>query len=217
MYQPPAFRDDRIEVQHQLIREYPLGLLISTGPAGLMANSIPFLVYAEEGEKGTLRAHVARANPQWKALQQMPECLIVFQGSQDYITPSWLPTKQETHEVVPTWNYVAVHVWGKARIVEDAAWLFQQLQDLTDAQEHSRTTPWKVADAPQTFISTQMRGIVGLEIPIQRSEGKWKVSQNRGEADRNGIVAGLRAQGESSASMAELIAERGKLPPAEQA
>jgi transcriptional regulator len=115
MYQPPAFREDRIEVQHQLIREHPLGLLVSNGPEGLMANSIPFLVYADEGERGTLRAHVARANLQWKALQKMSECLIVFQGPQGYITPSWLATKQETHKVVPTWNYVAVHVWGSVQ------------------------------------------------------------------------------------------------------
>jgi Putative FMN-binding domain len=135
VYQPSSFREDRIEVQHQLIREYPLGLLVSAGPDGLMANSVPFLVYEGEGEKGTLRAHVARANLQWKALQELPECLIVFQGPQDYITPSWLATKRETHRVVPTWNYVAVHVWGKARVVEDAAWLFRQLKDLTHAQE----------------------------------------------------------------------------------
>jgi transcriptional regulator len=213
MYQPSAFREDRIDVQHQLIREHPLGLLISPGPDGLMANSVPFLVYADEGDKGTLRAHVARANLQWKALQQMPDCLIVFQGSQDYITPSWLPTKQETHKVVPTWNYVAVHAWGRARIVEEAAWLFRQLRDLTHAQERSRPSPWKVTDAPEDFVAAQMQAIVGLEIPIHRIEGKWKVSQNRVEADRKGIMDGLRAQGESSAAMAALVAERGKLPP----
>ncbi len=143
MYQPTAFSEDRIEVQHQLIRKFPLGFLISAGPDGLMANSVPFLVYESEDEKGTLRAHVARAREclQWKALQQMPESLIVFQGPQDYITPSWLATKREAHKVVPTWNYVAVHVRGKARVVEDASWLSRQLRDLTQAQKHSRTSP----------------------------------------------------------------------------
>jgi transcriptional regulator len=213
MYQPAAFREDRIEVQHQLIREHPLGLLVSTGPGGLMANSVPFFVYADEGEKGTLRSHVARANLQWKELQAVPDCLVVFQGSQDYITPSWLPTKQQTHKVVPTWNYVTVHVWGKARIVEDAAWLFRQLQDLTHAHEHSRSTPWKVTDAPEGFVAAQMQGIVGVEIPIDRIEGKWKVSQNRVEADREGIVEGLLTQEKPSASMAALVAERGKSLP----
>jgi transcriptional regulator len=217
MYQPPAFREDRVEVQHQLIRDNPLGLLISTGEAGLMANSIPFLIYADEGEKGTLRAHVARANQQWEMLQQMPECLIVFQGSQDYITPSWQPTKQETHKVVPTWNYVAVHVWGKARVVEDAAWLLRQLEELTHSQEHVRTTPWNVSDAPGDFVTAQMKGIVGLEIPIDRVEGKWKVSQNRIESDRRGIVEGLLAQGKSSAGMAALVVERGKASPGDRA
>jgi transcriptional regulator len=156
---------------------------------------------------------VARANLQWKALQQMPECLVVFQGLQDYITPSWLATKQETHKVVPTWNYVAVHAWGRARVVEDAAWILRQIQDLTHAQEHSRPAPWKVGDAPGDFVAAQMQAIVGVEIPIDRIEGKWKVSQNRVEADRKGIVEGLLAQGESGAAMAALVAERGKVPP----
>jgi transcriptional regulator len=209
MYLPAAFREDRLEVQHQLIRSHPLGLIVSHGPGGLLANSVPFLVYADEGEKGTLRAHVARANSQWGELQAAGECLVVFQGEQEYITPTWLETKKETHQVVPTWNYVTVHARGVARVIEDPAWLFRQLQDLTHSQERSRLMPWKVTDAPESYVQTQMKAIVGIEIPIDRIEGKWKASQNRNESDRAGIVAGLQSQGGTSAQMAAIVAERG--------
>jgi len=212
MYLPPAFREDRIEVQHQLIRTHPLGLIVTDGPGGLIANSVPFVVYSEEGEKGTLRMHLARANAQWKDLAAVKECLIVFQGLQDYISPSWMPTKKETQRVVPTWNYVSVHVWGAPRVIEDSAWLLRQLNDLTHSQERSRPAPWKVADAPEAFVAAQMQAIVGVEIPIDRIEGKWKVSQNRNEADRVGIAEGLMAQGGLSAEMAALVKERGANP-----
>jgi transcriptional regulator len=210
MYLPPAFREDQIEVQHDLIRTSPLGLVITAGPGGLMANPVPFLVYSDEGPHGTLRCHVSRGNGQWKELDVVEECLVVFQGSQDYITPSWYATKQETQKVVPTWNYATVHVWGSPRIVEDAAWLRRQIDDLTHVQERSRPMPWKVDDAPEGFIAAQMKGIVGVEIPISRIEGKWKVSQNRPEVDRQGVVEGLLAQGGSSTAMAALVTERAK-------
>jgi transcriptional regulator len=131
MYQPAHFREDRIEVQHDLIRRHPLGLLVTAGPGGLTANQIPFLIYSEEGELGTLRAHLARGNPQWRELSQVEDCLAVFQGPQIYITPSWYATKRQTGKVVPTWNYVTVHAWGRPRVVEDTAWLRRQLDDLT--------------------------------------------------------------------------------------
>ena len=207
MYLPPAFREDRLEVQHDLIRAHPLGMLITAGPGGLLANTIPFLVYSD-GDKGTLRAHVARANAQWKELSAVTECLVVFQGAQSYITPNWYPTKQETHKVVPTWNYITVQVRGRPRAVEDANWLLRQITDLTNAQEARQPAPWKVADAPADFVAAQIQAIVGIEIPIDRIEGKWKVSQNRNEADRKGVVAGLTAQGEASAAMARSVAER---------
>jgi transcriptional regulator len=212
MYQPSAFREDRLEVQHELIRTHPLGLIVTDGPKGLMANPIPFVVYAGEGERGTLRVHLARANSQWEELAAVRECLVVFQGLQDYITPSWLPTKKETEKVVPTWNYVSVHVWGAPRVIEDPAWLLRQINDLTHAQERSRPAPWQVADAPATYVAAQLRAIVGVEIPINRIEGKWKVSQNRNEADRRGIAEGLTAQGGLSAAMAALVKERGGNP-----
>jgi transcriptional regulator len=208
MYQPAHFREDRIEVQHDLIRTHPLGLLITSGPSGLLANPLPFLIDADESPRGTLRAHVARANPQWHELAEAEQCLVVFQGPQEYVTPSWYPTKQETGKVVPTWNYVTVHAWGCPRIVEDAVWLRRQIEDLTRLKEGSRAMPWMVDDAPAPFVTAQMKAIVGVEIPISRSEGKWKVSQNRPTADRAGVVAGLRGGGEQAEAIAKLVADR---------
>jgi transcriptional regulator len=214
MYQPPHFREDRIEVQHGLIRSHPLGLLITAGPGGLQANAIPFLVYSDLAAKdfaphGTLRAHMARGNPQWRELAAAGECLVVFQGPQQYITPSWYPTKQEHGKVVPTWNYVTVHAWGAPQVIEDSGWLRRQIEDLTNLNEGVLPKPWKVDDAPEQYLASQMKGIIGIEIPIARIEGKWKVSQNRPEVDRAGVAAGLREGGEQSAVMAALVAERG--------
>ena len=211
MYQPPAFREDRIEVQHALIRAHPLGLLITAGPAGLVANLFPFLLDAGP-EKGTLRLHIARANPQWKEFEAIEQCLVVFQGPQDYVTPSWYATKRETGKVVPTWNYATVHVWGRPRVMNDDAWLRRQLEELTASREGLREAPWQVDDAPADFVAMQMRAIVGVEIPIDRIEGKWKMSQNRPEADRAGVIEGFRAAGEKSAEIAALVAERGASP-----
>ncbi len=205
MYLPAHFREDRQHVQHDLMRAYPLGVLFTAGPGGPMANHVPCLLYADEGPHGVLRAHLARANPQLDELRAITECFVVFQGPEDYITPSWYATKRETGKVVPTWNFVSVHVWSAPRVIEDPLWLRRQLEDLTNQHEHPRPRPWHVDDAPADFIEAQMRGIVGLELPIARIEGKWKVSQNRSEADRLGVAAGLRTQGATSAGMATLV------------
>lgn len=211
MYILPAFREDRIEALHELILRHPLGLLTTAGESGLAATPLPFLVHAGEGKNGTLRAHMARANPHWRELQGGAECLVVFMGPQGYVTPSWYRTKQETQKVVPTWNYVCVQVWGRPRIVEDAAWLRRQLDDLTHAREHARPAPWAVSDAPEDYIAAQMKAIVGIEIPIERIEGKWKLSQNRPEADQAGVMAGLNdpKDPDRNAAMAALMAGRG--------
>jgi transcriptional regulator len=211
MYQPPAFREDRIEVQHDVIRAHPLGLVVTAGPGGLMANSIPFLIDAGASERGTLRGHLSRANPQWRELAVVEECLVVFQGPQEYISPSWYATKRETGKVVPTWNYVTVQAWGRPAAIEDADWLRRQIEALTRSREQTRPAPWDVQDASASFVAAQIQGIVGVEIAIARSDGKWKVSQNRPEADRAGVVAGLREAGERSEPMARLVAERGGL------
>jgi transcriptional regulator len=208
MYQPPHFREDRLEVQHELIRRHPLGLLVTAGAGGLMANPIPFLIYPDESDLGTLRAHVARGNPQWRELGAVGECLVVFQGPHSYVSPSWYATKQETGKVVPTWNYVTVHAWGRPRVVEDAGWLRRQLDDLTASQENRRAPPWAVGDAPEPFIASQIKGIVGIEIPVARIEGKWKVSQNRPASDRAGVESGLAGEGDDA--MAALVRERGE-------
>jgi transcriptional regulator len=133
----------------------------------------------------------------------------VFQGPQDYVTPSWYATKRETGKVVPTWNYATVHAWGRPHVMNDDAWLRRQIEDLTVSRERDRAEPWKVDDAPAEFVTAQMRGIVGVEIVISRIEGKWKMSQNRPPADRLGVIAGFREAGEAGEAIADLVAERG--------
>ena len=209
MYQPPHFNEDSPATQHALIRAFPLGLLISNGPSGVIANPIPFLVDPEAGEQGVLRCHVARANPQWKELDGKSKVLVVFQGAQHYIHPGWYETKRETGKVVPTWNYAMVQVQGVARVMDDAQWIGRQIRDLTDLMEGGYPKPWAVDDAPAPFIDGQMRGIVGIEIAITAIIGKWKVSQNRSEADRAGVVAGLEErQDDEARAMAGLVNEK---------
>ena len=210
MYQPPHFREDRLEIQHALIRAQSLGLLTTAGPGGLQANPVPFLIDADGSERGTLRAHVAHANPQWHELAAVAECLVVFQGPQTYISPSLYPTKQEHGKVVPTWNYITVHVWGRPQVIDDVAWLRRQVDDLTSHKEGSRPAPWSVSDAPELYVAAQLKGIVGIEIPIARIEGKWKVSQNRPAVDQAGVVAGLRGVGSDAEIMAVAVEERAR-------
>jgi transcriptional regulator len=212
MYQPAHHREDRLEVQHALIRAFPLGTLITAGPTGIVANHVPFLVDPERSKLGALRAHIARANPLWRELDRAAEALVIFQGPERYITPSWYETKRDTGKVVPTWNYVAVHAYGPIKVIDDLDWLRTQIEDLTRANEEARAEPWAVSDAPESFVAALARGIVGIEIEIGRIEGKWKVSQNRPEADRRGVVEGLRGEADAPASeMAELVAEFGGL------
>jgi transcriptional regulator len=211
MYQPAHFREDRLEVQHALIRAHSLGLLITAGPGGLQANHVPFLVDADGPERGTLRAHLARANPQLDELAAVAECMVVFQGPQTYISPSLYPTKHEHGKAVPTWNYITVHAWGRPRVSDDPVWLRRQIEDLTAHKEETNAAPWKVSDAPESYVASQIKGIVGVEIAIARIEGKWKVSQNRPAVDQAGVVAGLRSGGDEV--MAALVAERGKPAP----
>lgn len=206
MYLPPQFREDRIEAQYDLIRQNPLGLLVTAGAGGLMANPIPFIIGEAGAGRGSLRCHMARANPQTRELCGVEECLVIFQGPQAYVTPSWYPSKRETEKVVPTWNYVTVHVWGRPKVIDEEAWLREQINELTDLQERRRASPWSMADAPQDFIAAQLKAIIGVEIQISRIEGKWKVSQNRPEADRAGVAEGLLKEGE--AQLGQLVRAR---------
>lgn len=193
MYEQPTFVEERPEVLEQLIREQPLGLLVVQAEGELVANQIPFvLVNDAEGER-VLEAHVARANPVWRSLPL--EALVVFQGPQAYVTPSWYPSKQEHGRVVPTWNYVMVQARGRAEAIEDAGWLRGQLERFTEQQEQVRTEPWAVDDAPAEFTGKLMDAIVGIRIPLRELRGKWKVSQNRPAADRVGVHDGLLAEG----------------------
>ncbi len=199
MYVPPLHRLDDAAAQHALIAARALGLLITNGASGLIANPAPFLLDRPAGGQGVLRAHLARANPQWREHESSREALVVFQDVDVYVTPSWYATKRETGEVVPTWNYSAVHVYGTLRAIEDRDWLRRLVGDLTERHEASRAAPWKVSDAPDEYIERMLRAIVGIEITITRIEGKAKVSQNRAAADRAGVVAGLREQGGDAA------------------
>jgi transcriptional regulator len=209
MYQPPHFVETNRATLHALIRAHPLGLLVSCGADGPVADPVPFLIDADVGANGRLRAHVARANPQWKLVASQPEVpvLVVFQGTDAYITPSWYETKRETGKVVPTWNYAIVQARGRAVVRDDPEWIARQIADLTAFQEGGRAEPWAVADAPPPFITAQMKGIVGIEVEIIELSGKWKVSQNRPAADRAGVAAGLESAGndQSSLEMAKLV------------
>ena len=194
MYRPPAFREDRPEVLHEVIRAYPLGTLVTAGSSGLIANVIPFSLRVHNGG-AVLCAHLAKANEQISELRQGLPLLVIFQGPQAYISPSWYPTKQEHGKAVPTWNYVIVQAHGLPRVIDDPEWLLSQVGELTDTHEAGRAESWNVADAPEPYIRSMLNGIVGLEIPIDRLEGKWKVSQNQPEQNRFGVVDGLRGDG----------------------
>lgn len=213
MYQPPLFKEERLDVLHGLIWTHPFGLIISVGADGEpVANAIPLLLDATCGEKGTLRGHLARANPQWKLLVETGKALVVFQGPYSYVTPSWYETKKETGKVVPTWNYTIVQARGAVSIHEDAGWLRAHVGALTDSHEAGRAEPWAVSDAPESFIDSQLKGIVGFEIEIASLDGKWKVSQNRPVPDRIGVVEGLTADDrEGGAEMVKLVKEYGGL------
>lgn len=209
MYCPTLFREDRLEVLHGLIRRHPLGLLISHGAGGLSANLLPFVLKADGSERGVLQAHMARANPQWRELDNQP-VLIVFRGPHAYVSPSLYATKKDTGKVVPTWNYVMVQVRGHAKVRDQADWLRPQLQALTSAREATRAQPWAITDAPADYIAQQQQAIVGIELEIASIEGKWKVSQNQPEVNRRSVVAAFSADADTR-EMAELVRLYGKL------
>ncbi|WP_298185813.1 FMN-binding negative transcriptional regulator [uncultured Pseudomonas sp.] len=192
MYTPPAFRQNDLAQLHQQISACPLATLINQGANGLLASHLPLLLAADEGEFGTLYGHFARANPHWRELEQ-GETLVIFQGPQAYVSPSWYPSKAEHGKAVPTWNYIAVHAHGQATLIEDSEGLLQLVSRLSAQHEAGRERPWAVSDAPPDYIDTMLRAIVGFALPIQRIEGQWKLSQNRTAVDREGVREGLNA------------------------
>jgi transcriptional regulator len=206
MYIPEHFAETRLDRLHGLIRERPLGLLVTCGPGGLTANHIPFVLDPAAGEWGTLHGHVARNNPVWREDLAVPEVLVVFQGPDAYVSPTWYPTKHETHRQVPTWNYLTVHAHGPMLVHDDVRWLRAQAGRLTRMMESGQERPWKMADAPREFTDDQLGRIVGIEIPLTRLVGKAKLNQNKDARDRVGAAAGLRASGtDGAAAVADLV------------
>ena len=206
MYVPKHHEEADISILHALIRSHPLGAWVTQGDGDLLANHIPFLIDSSRGEFGTLVGHVARANRVWQSFSTTVNSLVIFQGSETYITPSWYPSKHTHGKAVPTWNYAVVHAHGLPRAIEDRDWLLQHITQLTDTHERDQALAWRVSDAPQDFTERLMNAIVGIEIPITKLVGKWKVSQNRPEPDKLGVVAGLLTRGdEQSKAMAALV------------
>jgi transcriptional regulator len=206
MYQPAHFEEKRPEVLRELMRAHPLGTLVTMGADGLNANHFPMVYDPEPAPFGTLRCHAARANPVWREFSKEVEALVVFQGPSIYMSPSLYATKKETGKVVPTYNYVVVHAYGPLHAVDDAAWLRDFVSGLTDRHEAGRAQPWKITDAPEDYVQQMLRAIIGIEIPLTRLIGKWKVSQNRPAADHPGIVQGLNEMNSADANaMAALV------------
>lgn len=206
MYVPKAFQEDRIDVLHAAMKEIGAAAIIGHDANGLVATHAPIELSPEPAPFGTVRVHFARTNPHAKAIKAGQELLLIFQGPQGYITPSWYPSKHLTGRAVPTWNYVAIHAYGTASVFDDATWLKAHLSALTDRFEEGYHLPWKVDDAPTAFIDGMCRAIIGFEITLNRIEGKWKMSQNKSSHDRIGVINGLRAQGDGNGqTMADLI------------
>lgn len=209
MYTPKAFEETEVEVMHALIRARPLATLVTLSSRGLNANHIPLYLSESPAPFGALWGHVARANPILADLENGGETLAVFHGPDTYITPSWYATKPETGKVVPTWNYVAVHVYGSLRVMDDPVWLRAQLEALTAQSEAPFAEPWTVSDAPNEFTERLMTAIVGVEMVITRLQGKWKVSQNQPPQNQASVVAGLKASGLPEATEVAALVENG--------
>lgn len=208
MYVNPLHRLADRDTLFALMSSHPLGAWVCHGRTGLVANHVPFLLDRSRGPHGTLIGHVSRANTVWRELGSAASSVVMFQGPQAYITPGWYPGKAEHGEVVPTWNYVVAHAHGVARAVEDRDWVFDMLRRLTQFHEAPRSAPWSVSDAPALFMDKMMRAIVGIEIPIDRLEGKLKASQDEAMSDRVGTVRGLREQAcDTARAMAALVQE----------
>ncbi|MEG3028452.1 MAG: FMN-binding negative transcriptional regulator, partial [Aeromonas sp.] len=186
-----------------LMRAYPLGTLVTHGEGGLDADHLPFEFDAEEGEHGVLRAHVARNNPLWQAVTDGQEVLVVFKAADGYVSPNWYPSKQEHHKQVPTWNYAVVHAHGRIRVRDDARFVRRLLASLTRVHEAAEPAPWKMADAPRDYLEAMVAAVVGIEIEISELVGKFKLSQNKEAADRQGVVDALQER--DQAALAEAM------------
>lgn len=212
MYLPSHFEETRSEALHALVRDHPLGTLITQDRRGaLQADAIPFVLDASAGGPGVLSGHVARANPLWRETRDDVDALVVFHGAQGYVSPGWYPSKAVHGKAVPTWNYIVVQARGRLRAIDDREWLRAFVTRLTERHEARQATPWHVSDAPADYLETMLGAIVGIEIALTSLVGKWKTSQNRDAADRAGVVAGLNALAlrdadESARALAEAMA-----------
>jgi transcriptional regulator len=217
VYIPPHFNEERVDVLHQLIREHGLATLVTYGASGLIASHVPLVLVPDTSDPaaapaapyGTLRGHLSRANQQWRDYSPDVPALAIFAGPQHYITPSWYPAKTEHGKVVPTWNYIVVHAYGRLETYDDRESLLANVQALTTHHEASRPEPWKVSDAPASYIDSQLKGIIGISLRIDRLEGKWKISQNRSAADQASVAAALHEAGtDTSIAMAAVMDDR---------
>jgi len=209
MYTPKHFEEPRVEIMHELMRARPLATLVTLTSSGLDANHIPMHFDDVPAPFGTLRGHVARANPLWRDFATDVGVLAIFHGPDSYITPSWYATKKETGKVVPTWNYAVVHAYGTLRVIDDATWVRAQLEALTAHNEAGFARPWAVSDAPHEYTDKLLEAIVGFEIVITRLTGKWKVSQNQPAKNQASVIAGLNnSELRDAAEMAALIEDR---------
>jgi transcriptional regulator len=200
MYLPKHFHEARPEALHAIMREHPFVTLVTQSAEGPVVNHLPLMLDVAAGEHGTLRGHVARANPLWKDTLPGSTAIAIFQAAEHYVSPGWYPGKQTDPRVVPTWNYAVVHAHGPLTIIEDKAWLHALVSALTNAHEGARPKPWHVSDAPDDYVDKMLGAIVGIEMPIKQLVGKVKASQNRSVADRAGVVRGLASEGRAAAS-----------------
>jgi transcriptional regulator len=211
MYVPPHFKEDRLPVLHEAIRQSRVATLVTLSSAGLVASHVPMLLESDPMPNGTLRGHVARANAQGRDPVSTVQALALFMGPEAYISPAWYATKKEDGKVVPTWNYVAIHAYGTITFFDDPDRLLALVTKLTETHEGKRAAPWAVSDAPADYIRGRLKGIVGFELPIARLEGKWKMSQNQPSENRSGIAEGLlREGGPSEAAVGAIIAAANK-------
>jgi transcriptional regulator len=208
MYTPKAFEVKDLPMLQATMKHSELATLVTFTSRGLVATHLPVLLDESRGPYGTLSGHVSRGNLQWKETDAATEALIIFLGLDTYVTPNWYPAKQETGRVVPTWNYEAIHAYGRISFFEDAERLRTLVTDLTNRHEARFPAPWKVTDAPAAYIDSQLKAIVGFELEIARLEGKQKFNQNRSIEDRMGVIEGLRGlQDERKTQVAELMEE----------
>lgn len=208
MYSRDTSRETRPEVLKKAIRDIHFATLVTTFEGEIFCSHLPLLMVEEDDGSLRLEGHLARPNPHWRALGEARVSLAIFQGPQAYVSPSWYALKKETGKVVPTWTYVAVHAHGQLRLMESPEKLLAHLARLTFRNEAGRADPWQLGDAPDGFIEAMSRGIVGVELAVERLEGVWKLNQHRSEADRAGMIAGLRQEGLAAATQIAALAEK---------